>query len=96
MSGPLRLSEKLADSDLLRRVVEAVVKAPSVPLKMKEVASAAGISANSAGKYVDLAERDGYLRTVYYGPIRQVWATEEGKGFVSGSAVEPKGREGSK
>ncbi len=81
----------MPDSDKLRRVLEAVQRGSPEPQKMKDIAQAAALSANTVGKYVDLAEAKELVHTDRYGSVRRVWLTDAGKRWL-GTPGEAKGR----
>jgi Mn-dependent DtxR family transcriptional regulator len=61
------------DEELIQRLQTALKKAGSGPLMVKQLAGAMGVSPTTAGKYVDIAEAKGLIRTAPYASAKQVW-----------------------
>lgn len=94
MPGKPAFLGMVVDEDKVRRVVRAATGTEAKPMKMKELADAADFSGTTIGRYVDIAEVQGLLRTERYGSVRQVWITDEGKRWLTttGNPTEAKGR----
>jgi len=63
----------VADDGKIQRLLDVLKEADGGPLKVKEVAEKMGVSANTAGKYVDICEAKRQIRTDWYGTVRRVW-----------------------
>ena len=94
MRGTPEFPYMVVDEDKIRRVVEASSRSGSDPMKMKDLADATGFSPTTVGRYVDLAEVKGYVKSDRYGSVRRVWITDEGKRWLSstGTSAEARGR----
>lgn len=65
--------------DRVQALVQVLKDAEGGPLMVKEVAERLGVSANTAGKYVDIAEAMNLIRTDRYSTARRVWLRQEGE-----------------
>ena len=70
------LTESVTDEAKIQKLVDVLREANGGPLKVKEVAAGMGVSLNTAGKYVDVAEAGGRVRTNRYGSVKQVWLVQ--------------------
>lgn len=61
------------DEDKIERLITALEASDGGPLMVKQVAAEMGVSPNTAGKYVDIAEERGVIETDTYGPAKRVW-----------------------
>lgn len=61
------------DEDKIERLIAALEASDGGPLMVKQVAAEMGVSRNTAGKYVDIAEERGVIKTDTYGPAKRVW-----------------------
>jgi response regulator of citrate/malate metabolism len=65
----------VSDSGTTDRLLEAL-RQSGRPLMIKEVAQKMGVSANTAGKYVDICEAHGIVKVTKYATARQVSLVE--------------------
>ncbi len=63
----------VADDERIQRLISALQKANGGPLMVREVAEKAGMSQNTAGKYVEICEARGQITTDWYGTVKRVW-----------------------
>lgn len=73
MGKLVTLLVSVTDDGKIQKLVEVLKKADGGPLKVKDIAAGMEVSLNTAGKYVDIAEAQGKVRTNWYGPVKQVW-----------------------
>jgi len=88
MKKTVALGIAMVSEDLLHRLLGALKGSGDQPLMVKEVAAKISTSPNTAGKYVDVAESRGWIRTDYYSTARRVFLTSKGEAELARQAAK--------